>query len=76
MTLVIIFPLLTILHGILSRAITEPSPLGEHRPRCLMKPTNRNTSEKKNIPPMELYKLARCSIYDNEEHNNMITITT
>jgi len=79
MTLVNIFPLLTLLHGFLIRAITEPSPLGEHHPQCLMTPTMNKTAEKQNILPVELYKLACCSIYNDhpaEMQTNMRNILT
>jgi len=39
--------LIFFLHGFLTRAITEPSPLGEDRPQCLMTPITKNTVEKK-----------------------------
>jgi len=31
-----------------------------------MAPTTNKTIEKKNILPMEVYKLARCGIYDDQ----------
>ena len=62
------------LHGIFTKVVTEPSPLGEHHPRCSMTPTTNKTIEKQNILPMELYNLARCSIYNDhlaEKQTNM-----
>jgi len=83
MTLAIILPL-TLLHGILTRDVTEPSSLWEHHHQCSMTPTTNRTAEKQNIFPMELYNLARCSIYNdqpiekqtNMTHNNIKTIKT
>ena len=53
MTLVIILPLSTLLHGILMRVVTELSPLGGNRPLCSMTPKINKTIKKKNILPDE-----------------------
>ena len=76
MTLVIILPLLTLLHGFLTSIVTEPSPFGEHRPWCSMTPTTSKIAEKKNILPMEIYNLARCSIYNDQTVEKKTNITT
>ena len=52
------------LHEFLTRDFTEPSPLGEHCPRCSMKPTTNKTAENQYIFPMELYNTTPCSIYN------------
>jgi len=39
------------LHGIFTRAVTEPSPLGEHHPWCLMTPITNTIVEKKTYYP-------------------------
>ena len=53
------------LHTIFTRVVTEPSPLGEHRPRCSMTPITNKTFEKQNIFPMEFYNTCHCSIYND-----------
>jgi len=39
------------LHGIFTRAVREPSPLGEHHPRCSMTPITKMTTEKRTYNP-------------------------
>jgi len=75
MTLVIIFPLLTLLHGFFTKVVTEPSPFGEHHPWCSMTPTTNKTIENKNILTMELYNLARSSIYNDQHVEKQTDIT-
>ena len=43
--------LIYILHGIFTRIVTEPSPLGEHHPRCSMTPITNKTIENKTYYP-------------------------
>jgi len=66
MILVIIFPLLTLLYGFLTRAFTKPFPLGEQCPQCSMTPITRKTTKKKKILPMNIYNLAHFSIYNEQ----------
>ena len=73
MTFVIIFPLLTLLHGILTKAITEHSPLGEHHPRCSMTDITNKTVEQQNILPMDFHNLPRFSIYIDQPAENKQT---
>ena len=61
----IIFPLLNLLHGILSKAVIEPSPLKEHHPWCSMTPKTNKTDEKPKDTAYGLYYLPRCSTYND-----------
>jgi len=64
------------------RVVTNPSPSEEHCPWCAMTPLTNNSAENQNILPMELYKLARCHIYNAQptkkenQHESMKKMTT
>jgi len=65
-----------------SRVVTDPSPSEEHYPWCAMTPLTNNSAKNQNIIPMEIYKLARCRIYNvkpiekKNQHESMKKMTT